>query len=1099
MITCIQFTQVTVLRTNLLLFILFVGRIFCVSAESSATGETHALKNPITQAERSAALNQEGEPATLYFPTDGFGSSRDTPNETPKDASAPYPGTEGTPAIPLTTPQPDALHPGGEASIEFNVSGKVSSVEEDEGIPGVTVLVKGTSTGTVTDIDGKYQLTVTTGTETIVFSSIGYIPQEIPINNQSIINVALTPDVTQLEEMVVVGYGAERRADLTGSIASVSVSEKSNLANTNILQALQGEVPGLNIGAVGQPGENPSISIRGQNSITGDNTPLIVLDGVIFHGNLNDLNVNDIEKIDVLKDASAAAVFGSRSANGVLIITSKEGRSEKPQFNFQSNFGFNTVSNPIDMLDGEAYLQKTLDFRAAAGLEANPDNIEAYLSDKEVENLRNNRETNWFDDATRMGTIQEHQLSVSGRSNKTSYYIAGSISDQEGVALGDRFSRNTFRINIDNELTDWLSLGVKTTYAESDFSGIPVAMESALYVPPYGNYWANEELGLYDFRPTDDNLAIHPRIPLYVENESIRRSLFNLFSAVVNVPSIPGLTYTMNYNTNLNWDKEFSFFPRTTVDGLNSNGRAERNHREASTWTFDNILSYNGSFGDHSLSATLLFSRENRRSELTNSTAQGFNEEILGFNGLGLGETQVNSSGAGEDNSVAYMGRVNYKFMHRYLVTLTYRRDGYSAFGENSKYGSFPSAALGWVLSEENFLKNNSLFDFLKLRASYGRNGNQAIGRYQSLAQVENILYLFGDGGGTVIGNSIGTMANSGLGWETTTAVNAGIDFDMLGSRLSGDINYYNSQTEDMLLRRQIPNTNGFRNVVTNLGQINNWGVEVALKSVNVRRGEFEWTSGVAFSLNRNEIVSLYGSDANGDGIEDDDIGNSWFVGESLGAVFDYTTDGIYQLNEDIPFEGYEPGMVRLRDIAGLDGAGNLVMQPDGNITPEDRSIIGFEVPNYRWSLSNSFTYKRFNLFVFLNSIQGGGSNNFYIGENNRMYNAFFPDRLNLPVSLDYWTPNNPSEVFPALDYAAPRAHNFYEDRSFIRLQDVSLSYNFGEQLLNKLRLTNLNLFASGKNLATWTNWSGYDPEMGTSIGDFPMLRSYVLGFTITF
>lgn len=534
---------------------------------------------------------------------------------------------------------------------------------------------------------------------------------------------------------------------------------------------------------------------------------------------------------------------------------------------------------------------------------------------------------------------------------------------------------------------------------------------------------------------------------------------------------------------------------------MGAKGRGTRYHGIGQSWTMDNIFNYFKKFGNnHTVSATMLYSREHRANEYSSMQGDGFSDMTLGYNKLSIAETQTINSGAGQDDMLSYMFRANYKFKEKYIATVTFRRDGYSGFGSRNKYGNFPSGALAWVLSEENFLNNISWLSFLKVRLSYGLNGNQAIGRYATLAKMGNVKYLFGDGGNTVFGTYVASMANDDLGWESTAAINLGMDFSVLNDRISGDINFYSSDTYDLLLNRSIPNMTGFSSIRTNIGKVHNKGFELSLNTIPVRSQFFQWDLGFTFALNRNELISLYGLDLDGDGIEDDDLGNRWFIGKSLGAVYDYTTNGIYQQNEDIPFDGYKPGMVRIVDIARYDNDGNIIMEPDGEITPADRSIIGYSKPNYRFSIKNTLTYKKLSLYVFIYSIQGGGKNNWYIGNNPRMNNpnSWFPNRLNMPAAINYWTPDNPSNKYPIINYMPPRSHGFYEDRSFVRIQDVSFSYSF-DDLVNKIGVSSLQVSLNIRNLYTFTQWTGFDPEIGSSLGNVPMPRTFMAGLNISF
>jgi len=982
-----------------------------------------------------------------------------------------------------------------------SVSGSVKD-ESGNPIPGTTVVVKGTSIGVITNTDGKFVINIPDENAILQFSFIGMKYQEVPVNGSKTIDVIMQDDVIGLDEVVTVGYGTAKKSDLTGTVASIRVDEKKDLPNANILQTLQGEIPGVNIGAIDRPGQSPSLSIRGQNSISASNYPLIVLDGIIYNGSLTDININDVAKIDVLKDASASAVYGARSANGVLLITTKKGKIGKPRLSFSMKQGVSTIAKKIQMMDGEQYQQKILDYRSAAGLESDPAKIEQYMDEKEVENMRAGKETDWLDVATRNGYYQEYQLGASGATERTNYYMSGSYLNQKGLALGDQFGRYTLKLNIQNKITNWFTVGVNSSFSTRDYSGFAAEMTHAAYNSPYGRFWKdNIEGGEYDFWPHDDKMARHPLLPLNVDNKSIANNLWFLGSGIIDFPFIKGLKYTFNYGYNYRWNKEYTFYGLNTIEGLNVNGRATRYHGIASSWTMNNILNYYRTFGNnHTVSATLLYSREHRGTEYSSMRGDGFSDKTLGYNNVSLAETQIIGSGAGQDDLVSYMARANYKFKNRYMATFTYRRDGYSGFGTNKKYGDFPSMALAWVVSQENFMSNISWLSYLKIRASYGLNGNQAIGRYATLARIGNIKYLFGDGGNTVFGTYLATMANDDLGWESTAATNIGMDFSILNDRVGGNINYYNSNTYDLILNRSIPQMTGFGSIKTNIGKVHNEGVELALNTIPVKSNAFQWDLGFTFALNRNKIKSLYGLDLDGDGEEDDDLGNRWFIGKSLGAVYDYTTNGIYQLNEDIPFDKYKPGMVRIVDIAGRDDNGNIVMEPDGEITPDDRSIIGYSKPNYRFSIKNNLKFKNLNLYIFLYSIQGGGKNNWYIGNNARMNNpnAWFPNRLNMPVAIDYWTPENPSEKYPIINYRPPRGHGFYEKRSFVRIQDVSLSYSF-DHLVNNLGISTLNLYVNVRNLYTFTQWTGFDPEVGSTLGGMPMPRTFMIGLDMTF
>ncbi len=973
-----------------------------------------------------------------------------------------------------------------------SISGKVTG-EDGEPLPGASVIAKGSTLGTVTDSDGSYEINLPDEVNTLVFSFIGYISEEVTIGSRNVIDIILYPDITQLSEVVVVGYGTQKKADVTGAVFRIKTDKTADLPNYNVLQSLQGRVPGLNITSPDRPGEEPGLSVRGTNSISAGNRPLVVVDGIIYNGNLSDFNANDIATVDVLKDASAAAVYGSRAANGVLLITTKSGTSEKPQFNFNTYHGIQEPDFLVDVLDGPGYLQKVLDFREANGLEADPAKIDEYLTVVEAQNRQAGITTDWMDRVIKTGVINNYHLDISGKSKNTNYYLSGTYFNQEGIVENDKFDRLTFNLNLTNHITDWYSVTVKTAFSSQDRSGRPATLTDAYRQSPYGNFYNENGPEGLELLPVGDPLGRHPLANTLVENEDIRTSLWGLFSSNLEVPFIPGLKWTMNYSANLRNSQISEFFDNVaTPAGEVENGIATKTEQENLDWTFDNFLNYRKVFKDvHSLDVTFLYSRERQRVDFTRARGNNFFTQALGFNNLGLAEVQQVGSEFEDQNSVAYMGRFNYSYDGKYAITLTARRDGFSGFSTNNKYATFPSVALAWTVTNEEFVRNLSWLNYLKLRLSYGENGNQAVGRFQSLARIGTNQYVFG-GGGTTTTTFVNSIANNNLTWETTTAKNIGIDFDLLNSKLSGSIDVYSSDTKDILLQRALPETSGFEDVLTNIGQVHNHGVEVSLNSINVKNENLSWETGVVFSLNRNRIDKLTGEDADGDGVEDDDIRNGWFIGESLFSIFGYKTNGIHQLEDsDIP-AGFAPGDFRIVDTNN-----------DGELSPEDRVILGNRLPNYTFSIANTLRFKNFALYVLVNSIQGGGNDNYYVGNNNATRNVnapftTFSERFNVQ-DVPYWTPSRPSNEYPRVDYNASLPHPILEDRSFVRIQDVSLSYTFDEAVLSKLKLNSFRLYVSAKNLKTFTNWSGYDPENATTLSNFPFLRSYTLGADFRF
>lgn len=991
------------------------------------------------------------------------------------------------------------------------------TVTDEAGIPlsGVSVVVKGTTIGVVTDFDGEYAIELPSGNNILVFSYLGMTEQEVTISNNTVIDITMQEDVTGLEEVIVVGYGSQKKSDLTGSVARANIENFSNQPNVSIMQSLQGSVAGINVGAVNSPGENPSFTVRGRNTFAEKrdrdgnltpeqpNDPLIVLDGIIYRGSIIDINPSDVLSVDVLKDASSKAIYGSQAANGVLIITTKGGKRErKPVFNISSSYTVETPSNRLHPLNRREYIQKASDlFWEDAYLEpnftqVNPDfdpNSTFTLADI-TDGFNNGTDTDWLDLATRTGSIKNTNVSMAGSTEKTSYFISAGITEQDGYVKNDEYSRLNLRVNFESKVRDWLTLGMQNFMSSGDYSGASANLRNAIIYSPLIEPF-NEDGSLNLFPQGND---ISPLAALEVNNEDKRLNLFGNMYADVQLP-IEGLSYRINYSTNYRTRRENQF----NKFGNNELGSAFKFDEALIDRTIDNILTYKRTFNKkHDVDVTLLYGTEKRKGDETRADSGIFLNPVLGFNSLESGdpEQQLVSSAAFEENSLYQMGRLAYKFNNKYLANFTIRRDGFSGFGSDKKYGTFPSAAFAWVASSEDFVaKALPWANNLKLRATYGQSGNRTVFRYQTLASVDaDFVYVFGDGGSSAYGQNISSLSNNSLSWETTTGLNFGLDFSVLDNRISGTIDYYDNKTEDILVEINLPRITGFSTIPTNIGEVANKGIELTLSSINVKTDNFTWKSTVIFTANDNEIVSILGrdNDNDGDGREDDLIANGLFIGESIGAINSYIVDGIYQIGDDIP-DGFQPGQYKLRDLNG-----------DGEITPlEDRAIIGRTEPAYRFSIFNDFRYKNFSLTTFINSVQGG--KNGYLGNITPTSGQFgefgwtpnVVNNFNTVREFDYWTPQNPNAEFTGLRYTNPIDPSIYRDRSFVRLQDVNLSYSFPKKLLEKYAVQDLRIFLSGKNLYTWTDWNGIDPEAGIGLQPFrnPVMSSYSLGFNLTF
>jgi len=985
------------------------------------------------------------------------------------------------------------------------VSGVIRSTADNQPLSGVTVQVKGTSNRTATDSKGYYLLKNVSSSDSLFFSFVGFRGETVAVNNRREVNFNLQVEASSLEE-VVVGYGTQRKSDLTGSVVRVAMDSKSLLANSNLFQALSGSAPGVNVQSTGGAGAEPNLSIRGQTSLSASDRPLIVLDGIIYNGSISDINISDVESLDILKDASSAAVYGSRSANGVMLITTKKGKTDKPVVTFNMYNGFQDMTNNLmKVMNAEQYALRLVDYyyqqdlytwyktkpTSAAGKPVRPDitnrNIVAgrLRSQEEKDNYLAGNSIDWVKEVVQPAPIQNYNLSFSGRSDRTSYFVSGSYTNEKGILKNDQFKRFTVRTNLESKVTDWFTLGVNSAYSYRDYSGVEVSLNDARSASPL----ANNKIGSpkYDMYLTQEIYMPYPLNNLYVQNKDIRNSLFVVGSAKITVPWIKGLNYELNYSNTYSNRNNNTFSPVTTPAGAGNKGLAVKIPSEERNWIVNNIITYQRTFADHRVNATLLYSRENSRAESSTLNAQGFDNPVLGFNNVGLGTVATVASTASEANGLSSMARINYTFKNRYLLTATVRKDGFSGFGPSRKFATFPSVSLGWVASDEPFF-NNMKSVYLKLRASYGKNGNQGIGSYSSFSRMGTDAYVYGST--TAIAIFPSTLGNADLGWETTSSLNFGSDFGILNRRITGSVDIYKAQTTDVLVNRALPQTSGYPSVWTNIGGIDNKGIELALSSTNLD-GKFQWRTDFVFSLNRDKITKLYG------GENDKDIGNSWFVGQPISSLYDYQmAGGVYTENElysGTILKNWYPGQFRYAD-QNKDG----IIEPNG-----DRKIIGYQTPNYRFSIGNTFSYKNFSLYVFLNSIQGG--NNYYLANNAPIINASSAPagresagiiRTNLTAVRPYWTPDNGVTNAAGIYYAPEVMSGIYESRSFVRLQDVSLTYKFGGHFLKVLGMQAAQVYLAGKNVYTWTHWSGWDPETGVS--DLPLMRNFIAGIRLT-
>lgn len=962
------------------------------------------------------------------------------------------------------------------------IEGRITD-DAGAGLPGVSVVVKGTQSGTVTDVDGKFGLEIPQEALFLVFSFVGYLPQEVEIGSRTQIDLVLKPDTKALEEVVVVGYGTMKKRDLTGAIASVNVEQTRLQPNTNASQMLRGTTAGVQVTDNGRPGQVGTIKIRGTNSISASNSPLIVLDGIIYAGgSLADINPGDIESMDVLKDASSTAIYGSLAANGVIEITTKRGKSGKPVFSFNTYVGASDYAFLPKFLNAEQYLAARKDAEIADG-GAVP------FQPVELENIAAGRTIKPFEEIKQSAPMSNYELSVSGKTERTGYFFSGGYLKAKSPVRGDNFSRISSRLNLSVDATDWLKLGVNSGFSSRDDSGVRADLVPATYLSPFASLFLADGKSPRPL-PQDIGLVANPLIgTLLNDRKSITNALFA--NGFADVRIWKGLSYKLNAAYTRTDSKTFAYSP--SYEPLNRLGSGSKRHGETQNITVENIVSYKQQITSRqSLDVTLLYGAYEQKTQYSLLSSQNIFNDALGYNALEIGEGFNIDAGAGKNRQLSSMARLGYSIAGKYLATVSVRRDGFSAFGAGNKFGVFPAVALSWNVTEESFMRDLKDVNFLKLRASWGRNGNRGVDEYSSLSQVEQKNYVFGDGGGTSVGLSPKSLANPNLGWETSESANVGADVQIFNSRISASVNYYRTRTYDLLLEQAIPNTNGFEEFLRNVGQTKNHGLEVDLKTANIQRGGFAWNTSIAFSFNRNKIVKLTGRDLNNDGREDDDIASGWFIGHPLQSNYDYTFDGIFQQGDDLSLiPGAKPGDIRFKDLSGPEGV------PDGKITPQDRSVISNAQSRFNMGITNVWSFKGLGLSTTFNIRQGGYSRLDMINPGHNFY-----DQANF-LEVPYWTPTNPISTNPRINYRNPLGYGFYESRSFARLQDVSLSYNIPDKLLKPVKIGSLQVYVSAKNLATWTKWKGWDPEFGgggRSPGDNgPLLKTFIAGLNISF
>lgn len=966
------------------------------------------------------------------------------------------------------------------------VRGQVFSQEDNLGIPGVNVLIKDTGIGTVTDIYGNFRIEAPETGSVLVFSSIGFQSQEVEVGNQEVITVTLESEVTALSEVVVVGYGTQRKSDLTGSVVSVSSEQLNAVPSSNIAEMLRGKAAGVqvNLGNA-RPGGESSILIRGRNSLSGGNSPLFVVDGAPID-NINDLNPNDINSMEVLKDASAQAIYGARASNGVIIITTKRGQAGKTVVSYNGYAGVQSLWKNFEVFDGDGFANMRREAYRADNQQGEFDRDEIVFDNVMLRVLQNRNFVDWEDFVIRDAAMQQHDISVRGGNDRTRFSTSVGYFNQDGMIPTSGFERGSLRVNVDHNVNDRLTIGT-STYLSRSSERIETGLLTTLTMPPLAEPF--DENGELQLIVTEDEVYTNPLFNLYESdnNRKTNRAILNLFA---DYEILQGLKYRLNTNINYRNRTDGAYQSTRHRSGQSYGGQADLASQEHFEYLIENILTYNKSFNqDDHLDITLMQSLNERNYEQFSVRTRDIGNDLLGFDGIGNGAVLFPPGRSAHRRAlISYMARGRYNLKDRYLFTVTGRIDGSSVFGAQEKYGIFPSAAFGWKIQEEPFFDVPSINE-LKLRTSYGVIGNEGISPYQTLARTQSYGYHFGNNQ-SIVGflPGVNDFPNEGLRWESSATYNLGLDFGLFQSRISGTLEYYVTRTSDLLVQKAVPSATGFQRVWDNLGRTENRGIEAAVTAFLVDQDDIRWTVDANFSANRNRILEIFGElDEEGNPI--DDIGNNWFIGRPINVYYDYLWDGIWQLNDNIgesPQPDARPGHPRVKDLNG-----------DGQISAEhDRAVINRD-PDWFGSISSGFFYKGFEINAELFIKQGGLRRNPYLYDHDA--GGMLQGRLN-GIKRDYWTPENPTNAAfrpTATGTMRYRSATAYQDASYMRLRTLTLAYSLPGTVLSRLGFTNARVYTTATNLWTKTEFQSFSPEADP--GSYPEPRVYRLGVELSF
>lgn len=989
-----------------------------------------------------------------------------------------------------------ALH----SAVDVVVTGKVVD-EKNLPLIGVSVTIKGTTKGTITDVNGNFKIAVPDPKAILVFNYIGYTGTEAMVNGNQPVNVQLLADQKSLNEVVVIGYGSKKKSDVTGTVVSLNSNDIVNSKAPNAQEAMQGRLSGVDVKrSSGKPGAEMVVEIRGVNSIYGNTQPLYVVDGIPV-ANINDINPSDIERMDVLKDASSTAIFGSRGANGVVIVTTKKGSRGGTKISYDAYVG---VVNPYHLpkvMNGPQFVDYAREFYRTLGANATPQvtytdaNI---FSATELANIASGNYTNWVDLIKQNGLQTNHNLAITGGDEKTTYFLSAGYQDYQSAVKVENTKKYTLKVGLDKNLKDGFKFGASMYGTFADFNlGSGEAFRSAYRLRPTGSAYNADGTNKFFAYETEAQITN----PLFDFDNEVRRTQYIrlLPNIYTEVGLIKGLKFRSSFTPDITFQRAGTYADQFSKIGAGVKPNSATNAAShIFNYTLDNLLIYNKDMGNHKLDLTLGNSLNYYQTDNNLISVSGLPYRSLWYNVGSATAVTINGSTIQPSTTVSsnytkqtinsYFFRANYTWNSRYLLTVTGRADGNSIFADGKKWGFFPSAAFGWVASEEDFIKDIPAISFLKFRLSYGKSGNAALNSnyfypYVTQSAVATSYYDFN--GSTANGSTIVALANKDLTWEKTSEYNAGMELNLFKNRIAFTADYYNKTAKGTLLPQQIPAANGFTTVVSNIGSIRNSGIELGLNTNNIKTNDFSWTTSINYSHNTNKIIDLFGNGAN-------DVGNARFIGEKARVIYNYKVIGVWQTSEaaEAAAFGQKPGQYKIQDT-----------NHDGKITADDRVVLGSDIPDWFGGITNNFTYRNFDFGFTVYTRQGTLQQSTFLdqflnGDQNRArFGAY---------NRDYWTTSNPSNTWAnnAIETdATRRTAATYQNSSYTKISNMTLGYSLDKKTTDKIKVSKLRLYLTAYNPFVFTKFIGWDPETA-DLSSFGLqsfrTRTFIFGLNLT-